>query len=341
MVLAATLLCSCDITIDDLRELERRKHEPERKVLHVRITPVDSLNSVAGFTYVGAVAEQSAVPMSFVAGGTVRDVNVKNGQKVRRGQTLISVDNASVGSMLRAAEATLRQAEDGYARVKRVYDAGGVSEVKLMEVKTQVDQARQAVTGLRKQVSDCRLLAPIDGVVANLTVSPGQNLLPNQTAMVIINIDELKVKMSVSENRINRINIGDSAEVLFPALDGHMARATVSEKGITANELTHTYDVMLALTPDTALRGLLPGMVAKVSMTNQTNHGYVLPARCVGTGMGETTVWVVEGGRANRRPVTVGGFVEDNVFITEGLKTGDLVVTSGYQKLFNGARVEP
>lgn len=345
MVLAALCLTSCDITVEDLRELHRRKHQTERKVLRVRVTPVDSLSNVSSTTYVGSVEESASVPMSFVAGGTVREVNVVNGQKVRAGQPLMSVDNTSAGAMLSTARATLRQAEDGYARVKRVYDAGGVSEVKLMEVRTQLEQARQAVAGLQKQVSDCRIYAPIDGVVCNLSVSRGQNLLPNQTALVVLNMNDLGVTVSVSENRIGKINIGDRALATFSALDGLRVPCTVVEKGIIANELTHSYDVRLRLDPDSALAdsvlgNLLPGMVAKVNMLNQSSNGFVLPSHCVQNGQNETTVWVVTDGVAARRVITVGGFVEDNVFVTDGLRQGDLVVTAGYQKLYNGARVQ-
>lgn len=322
------------------------KKEPEQKALKVRVLTVDSLTNFSSFTYVGSVEEGSSVPMSFVGGGTIKTLEVKNGDIVKKGQKLLTVDNTSVKSLLTSAEAKLRQAEDGYARVKQVYDAGGISEVKFIEIKTQLEEARAAVTGLRKQVSNCVLTAPIDGVVCNCEVEVGQNLLPNQTAMVIVNMKDLKVTISVAENKIGKMKVGDRGVVFFPAIDSLRIPCVVEKKGVLANSITHTYDVTMNLLPDSTvsqadLATLLPGMVAKVNMLYQTHEGYVIPSYCVQNGYNQITVWAVNEGVAKRREITIGSFVGDYVLVTDGLEQGDVVVVGGFQKLYNGAKVKP
>ncbi|MBQ0007322.1 MAG: efflux RND transporter periplasmic adaptor subunit [bacterium] len=322
------------------------KKESEQKVLRVKVQTVDSLANFSSFTYVGSVEEGSSVPMSFVGGGTIKTLNVTNGDIVRKGDKLLTVDNTSVKSLLKTAEAKLRQAEDGYARVKQVYDAGGISEVKFVEVRTQLEEARATVTGLRKQVSNCVLTAPMDGVVCNCDVEVGQNLLPNQTAMVIVNMKNQKVTISVAENKIGKMKVGDRGVVSFPAIDGLRIPCAVEKKGVLAKSITHTYEVTMSLLPDSTvdeseLAMLLPGMVAKVNMLYQTHEGFVLPAYCVQNGYNQLTVWVVNNGEATRREIVVGSFVGDHVLVTDGIKQGDMVVVGGFQKLYNGAKVKP
>jgi len=100
--------------------------------------------------------------------------------------------------------------------------------------------------------------------------------------------------------------------------------------------------VKLALMLDSAIinETLLPGMVAKVNMLSQSHEGFIIPSYCIQNGQNRVTCWVIDNNVATRRDITVGSFVGDNVFVADGLNQGDMVVTSGYQKLYNGAKVE-
>ena len=123
----------------------------------------------------------------------------------------------------------------------------------------------------------------------------------------------------------------------------------VVEKGMKANALSHAYPVRAEvslfdnLTTDnlTIVRSLLlPGMVGKVRMQGQQSEGVVIPAACVQVTTEGKSVWVVqEDSTAVRRLIQIGQYVPNGVLVTDGLQTGDRVVTDGFQKLYKGAKI--
>ena len=104
-----------------------------------------------------------------------------------------------------------------------------------------------------------------------------------------------------------------------------------------ANALSHAYPVRAeVLNKD----GLLPGMVGKVRMQGQQSEGVVIPAACVQVTTEGKSVWVVqEDSTAVRRLIQIGQYVPNGVLVSDGLQTGDRVVTDGFQKLYKGAKV--
>ena len=111
---------------------------------------------------------------------------------------------------------------------------------------------------------------------------------------------------------------------------------------MTANALTHTYDVTARIQGGAEV--LMSGMVGIVSVEskaeNQTSKAaIVIPAKCVLLKPEGPTVWVVENGEAVRRSIVSGGYQADGVQISEGLQPGDTLITEGYQKLYTGCKV--
>ena len=113
----------------------------------------------------------------------------------------------------------------------------------------------------------------------------------------------------------------------------------VNDKSLSANPLGHTYKVYASIVSGNA-KQLLPDMVAKVQVRLNAMGGIVVPSNCVQTMPEGTVVWVVNDGKAKLCLITVGDFVRNGVVVKEGLAAGDTVVTSGYQKLYTGARVK-
>ena len=148
-----------------------------------------------------------------------------------------------------------------------------------------------------------------------------------------------------------------------PDLSGEQGPSTsfpvrVVEKGMKANALSHAYPVRAEelgvdkevgdgaklsnskLSNCQIISLLLPGMVGKVRMQGQQSEGVVIPAACVQVTTEGKSVWVVqEDSTAVRRLIQIGQYVPNGVLVTDGLQTGDRVVTDGFQKLYKGAKV--
>ena len=303
----------------------------------VQVMVTDTVSGSMTRTYVGEVEENLSVAVSFPVGGRVERVYVREGDRVREGQTMVVVNKANAQNAYNAAKASLQQAEDAYNRLKKVYDQGSLAEVKWVEMQTTLDKARSMEQIARKQLEECTLKAPFSGVVGTCYAKVGGSLLPDEPAITLLDMGSVSVTFSVPESEIGSVKVGEEAYVLVPALQNKMLVGRITERSVKASKVSHSYQVKIAFTnPD---KSLLPGMVCKVMLDQPENQGFVVPAKCVQTRPEGLSVWVVENGRAQHRLITSSQFVANGVLVTSGLHPGDTVITEGLQKLYTGAEL--
>lgn len=315
-----------------------------RDAVGVRVAVVDEGENMHQREYVGSIGSEVEMDLFFPLGGKLTKVAVHNGQRVKKGQVLAEVDATTARSLWGSACAALRQAEDAYRRMQRVHEEGGISDVRWVQMETDLEKARQAETAARQRVEDCVLRAPFDGVVSCGTHHVGEELKPVEPFARVIDMGRLRVAFSVPEHEVGLLPVGTVAKAVVPALDDREFALRVSDKSLVANPLGHTYKVYGTMVQqghsNNSSAGLLPDMVAKVKVDIDTKAGIVVPAECVQVMPEGTIVWVVEGGKAYHRVVTVGDFIRNGVMVETGLNAGDSVIVSGQQKLYSGAKVK-
>ena len=289
-------------------------------------------------TYVGEIVAKSSVPLSFPLGGQLTSVQVKSGQSVREGQVLATVDDVQAKAMLESAEAMLNQAKDGYRRLKPLHEQGGISDVKWVEMETNLQKAQSMAISSRKRYEECTLRATQNGVINLLDVEVGQQLSPGQPIGEILDLTGKKATFTVPESEIGALLHGDKLKVTLPALE-QTFDATIDEKSFIATRLAHTYKVTALLNPSENVDALLPGMVCRVVVENKQVKGYIISAGCVQTQQTGNSVWVIRNGRAERTMIGIVEFVENGVLVSTGLEAGDTIISKGYQKMYNGARI--
>jgi RND family efflux transporter MFP subunit len=309
----------------------------EERVIPVGVLPIDSVCGLVRNTYPGYLEEGQSVEMAFKYGGTLQQLNVKEGSTVRKGQTLACVASPQMESTQRSALATFEQAQDAYDRLKKVHDNGSLPEIKWREMVANLEKAQSALDLANSMLADNTIKAPFNGTVAALNAEIGENIAPLRPVMRLINTDGMTVKISVPENEIAKVQLGDTAEIVIPALDDKRLSGKVVEKSMSASLLTHSYPVKVLIEqPDKALA---PGMVGKVVLKADVSKGIIIPANAVLINQEGKFVWVVEDGRATRRKITLSGYSGNGVIINEGLTTGDRVIVEGYQKVSEGMKV--
>ena len=310
----------------------------------VRVAVVNGGENMHQREYVGSIGSEVEMDLFFPLGGKLTKVAVHNGQRVKKGQVLAEVDATTARSLWGSACAALRQAEDAYRRMQHVHEEGGISDVRWVQMETDLEKARQAETAARQRVEDCVLRAPFDGVVSCGTHHVGEELKPVEPFALVIDMGRLRVAFSVPEHEVGLLPVGTAAKAVVPALDDREFSLRVSDKSLVANPLGHTYKVYGTMVQqghsNNSSAGLLPDMVAKVKVDIDTKAGIVVPAECVQVMPEGTIVWVVEGGKAYHRVVTVGDFIRNGVMVEAGLNAGDSVIVSGQQKLYSGAKVK-
>ena len=309
----------------------------EERVIPVRVLPIDSVCSLVRNTYPGYLEEGQSVEMAFKYGGTLQQLNVKEGGAVRKGQTLACVSSPQMESTQRSAQATFEQAQDAYDRLKKVHDKGSLPEIKWREMVADLEKAQSALDLANAMLADNIIKAPFDGTVASLNVEVGENIAPLRPVMRLINTKGMTVKISVPENEIVKVQLSDTAEIVIPALGDKRLKGKVVEKSMTASLLTHSYPVKVLIEqPDETL---VPGMIGKVVLKADVSKGIIVPANAVLINRESKFVWVVKNGRATRRQITLSGYSGNGVIVNDGLMAGDTVIVEGYQKVSEGMKV--
>jgi RND family efflux transporter MFP subunit len=302
-------------------------------------------------TYVGIVEEHEGTAVSFTSMGVVKRVLVSEGQTVSRGQLIAEMDETQARNLLSGAEAQMNQANDALERFRMLHDAGSLPEVQWVEIQSKVAQAKSQYDVAKKNLADCRLTAPVSGIVGKKLVGAGETAMPSQAVVTILDINKVKVKVAVPEAEISGITASTPTTIVVEAAQTTVGGGKI-EKGIQADALTHTYDVRINV--QNAGRKLLPGMVASVrfaavgglkseggSQPSALSPQPSVPVTAVQRSAdGSLFVWTVaEDSTAHRAMVSVGPTQGNRMIITNGIENGARVVTEGYQKLSEGTKV--
>jgi len=299
------------------------------KVLDIRESPVRNEAS-----YVGRVEAVGTATLLSPYSGTLTELYVKQGQKVQKGQVVARVYSESVKSAFDVAKASLQQAEDGMERLSKLKDGGAVADVKMVEIETQLNQARAAFKAAKAALEECQIRAPFSGVVGEVNVTRGVRLTALQPIAKILDNNGFNIRFPVPENEIVLLETDQVMAVEIPAIEKTI-EARLSSKSMVASLLSHSYDC-LAYAKDA---DILPGMVCKVRAQLQVGRQILAPSSALRVGEKGLYAWCVEEGRVVRREIIVGGYSGKNVIVEGGLQEGDQLIIEGARKVSTGMKV--
>ena len=311
----------------------------EERVIPVKVVEITGSSLVDGQNYVGTVEEMSASSLSFQVMGNVQEILVREGQKVHKGQLLALLNRATLQDTYDASRASLVQAQDAYDRMKTLYENKSLPEIKWVEVQSKLQQAQSMESIARKNLEDASLYAPFDGVIGKRNVEAGENVQPGKPVFTLLDVGTVNIKIAVPEKEIPFIDHRKAA-ITVAALGGRLFEGMVTEKGITANPVSHTYEARIKL--DNRDGALLPGMVCRVRVEDKDRVTTIsLPNNVIQLShTGERYVWYLRDGKAKAVTVRIGELTDNGVQITDGLSEGDLVITDGYQKVSEDMKVK-
>ncbi|MCQ2185514.1 MAG: efflux RND transporter periplasmic adaptor subunit [Bacteroidales bacterium] len=325
------------LVLSSCRQARLRHIKVQGGEVYVAVDTVHSVADKSRNSYVGIVESSREAVILANNGGIVKEIYVKEGSDVHASDVLALVESKNISSAYEVAMATLRRAEDGYSRASKVFAGGSVSQVKMVELQTQLEQARAAADAARHNLEECSIRAPFDGRVNDVQVQRGVHVAALQPLFTLVDTDGMEIVISVPEKEINSVNTGDRALVLFPSQDREIP-ATVKSKSVVADPLSHSYRCTLSIAADASL---LPGMVCKLTLCNESGAGIVLRADAVKLDGEGKYVWVVENGdTVRKRRIATSGFRAKGVIVSEGLSDGDLVIVEGASKVSTGMKVK-
>lgn len=304
----------------------------------VKVITAGSEEFTSSSNFVGRVEPSKSALVISPYPGTLLELNAVKGRKVAKGTVIAKVDSESLRSAYEIAKSTLEQAQDGYDRVEKVYGNGSVTEVKMVEIRTKLEQAKAAEKAARQALDECEIKAPFSGVIGEVYCQKGELLTAAAPVVQILDVESVEIHFSVPEKEYSHIALGDKAEVEIPALD-RTVTGSVAVKGISASPLSHAYDFTLKNIDDS--RSLMPGMVCKVRVKSESDSMLVIPASAVMTDMEGRYIWGVdENDKVCKTYVTVGGYADKGIIVSEGIEEGDRIIVEGSRKVSTGMKVK-
>lgn len=307
-------------------------------------------------TVSGTVASPDAPSnVSFLVSGRVVHVEPREGDYVKKGQILASIDPTEYRLALAASRAQTDQArvvharsEDEHRRMKMLYDSKSLAPNDYLKFKAAYDSAaqqyEQAATSeklARKRLADATLCAPLNGFISRRSVEPGQVAAPGQPVFEIVRLDPVEISVGVPETDIHLVRVGQKATVTLPALPGESFEGSVRVINVSADPNTRTF--MTRITIPNPKHTLRIGMVAEALIRgDRTIKMLTLPIEAiVRDPQGATMVYVYfpDQKRVYARRVETGGLYGREIEIKRGIRGDDYVVLAGQERLRDGVAV--
>ncbi len=309
------------------------------KVVNVEARRVSNFDGSESFSYSGTIEESETIPLCFSGIGTVERVYVSEGDFVRKGELIAELNGETFKNAYDLSSASLKQAEDAYKRLEAMYKNGNLAEIKFVEVETGLQQAKSMAAISKKNLDDCKLYSPVDGIVGKRSIDPGMTTMPNLTSINIVKIEKVFARVPISENEIASVKKGDKAKVNIAALNNAEYTGAVEEIGVMADPLSHTYKIKVGI--GNRDRQIKPGMICNVVIEKPiTMKGLFIPSCAVLVDeRGKNFVFVVNQNKASKKYVTTGKLLKSGVEVTEGLKEGEQIVITGMQKLVDNSLI--
>jgi RND family efflux transporter MFP subunit len=289
----------------------------------------------------GVLKADEEVSVHSEMAGTVANKYKKAGDKVSKGELIALVDNSLEKELLRIAELNLATAAKELERAKNLLDSSAISPAKYESTLVAYRQAQTSVTNLKKQVERSYIRSPLAGVIDTDYFEAGALLNVGSQVADIVSTAGLKMVAKVSEEEVIKLKIGDRAEMYADVLPNLKFSGKISRIGTNANR-SFNYTVEIAVDNPSALYkngGIRPGMYVKAAIKSYENKLFMVPKSALVNDAGESVVFVLEGEKALLRPVKTGRRDDLFVEITNGLKAGDIVITSGQINLKDGTLV--
>ena len=342
----------------------------------VEVTEVTQGAMSTEYSVNGKVAADNEVQVFPMLAGQVLTLSVSEGDKVSKGQTLLSVDTSTVTSTMSSlresynatktatdkaienAQISVQQAQLAVENTEALLEAGAAAEQDLTKAKQGLEQAQAGVAQARaqqaaslaqiqasmdqinKQASLGTVTAPCAGTVTTVNVVQGGMASSAQPAVVIAEDSRVKIKASVSEDVFAGLHVGDSAGVQISVLSDEVKTAKILSLPAAANQQTNLYDVSVSV-PDGS-DPAIGSFATVIFYTDRRENTLSVPTECVLTGNdNERYLFTVdEGGTTAKRVTVETGLVgQTQTEITSGLTAGDRVVTKGQSYLSDGSAV--
>jgi membrane fusion protein (multidrug efflux system) len=288
----------------------------------------------------GSIEPLRGIQLAARTDGVVAAVAVEAGDRVRAGQVLARIDVSEQQAELARAEASLREAQANFDRLDALRARDFVDAASVVTARAALEVAQSEVELWRTRVSFGRIEASIDGYVIARMIEPGAAVGRLAPAFELADLEQLVLRVGVSELDAAGIAAGSVVPVSVDALGERTIEATVRRIFPAADPTSRLVTVELDLPRAYARDGVRPGYLARARFAVDTRREVLaVPAAAVGLGARPYVMVIDAGNRLVRREVATGVVRSEWREVVGGLEAGDRVVATSPLELAEGASV--
>lgn len=318
--------------------VELDQSQAKQAPLPVQMVQPMSGSIAARYLATTALEADNEALVSARTGGEIREIHVEEGQYVRAGDLLATLDGDRLRLDALKSAANLAKLEQEYRRQVELHEKGLVAATNFEDLKFRLEAQQAAYDLAELQYSYSKVRAPISGIVVDRKVKTGQSLNAGDPLMWITDPDSLLARIQVPQSELGKFAVGQPASLRFDALPGLAQDAVVTRISPTVDPETGTFRMQISI--QGAQPGIAAGMFSRVQIAyDRHDNAKLLPNQAVIVEDTVSVVYVVTDGEARRRVVqtgiTDGGMTE----ILAGLELGETVILSGNRGLREGTPV--
>jgi membrane fusion protein (multidrug efflux system) len=322
--------------------------QPPMPPTTVTSAPVRAEHWAPELTAVGSVAAVQGAMLAAELPGTVAEVKFDNGTRVKKGDVLVQLDVSSEEAQLRSAEADAELARVAEERARNLRKDNVISQSEFDTADATFKQKVAQVDNMRAIIAKKTIRAPFDGEAGIRQVNPGQMVPAGQQIVSLQALDPIFVNFALPQQRLSELKEGLVVRVTTDAVPGHQFKGKLTAINSQVDEVTRNIQVQATL--ENKKRLLQPGMfVTATVILPQEQTTIVIPATAISYAPFGDSVFVIEkkhdektkkdGLVLRQQFIRTGETRGDFVAVTEGLKPGEQVASTGVFKLRNGASV--
>jgi membrane fusion protein (multidrug efflux system) len=297
---------------------------------------------------VGSISPVQGAVVSSELGGVVSRIAFENGGTAKKGDLLVQLDASAEEALLRSSEAEAELARQDLERTRGLSSQKVVSKAELDAAQSKFNRLNAVVDQMRSNIRKKTIIAPFDGQLGIRQVNVGQMINSGQQVVQLTSLDSLFADFALPQQYLGQLTPGLEVNVTTDALPGRVFKGNLT--AINSMVDSSTRNITLQATLENSDHALRPGMFAKVEVTLPQKHKtLVVPGSAISYAPFGDSVFVIEKKKDEKTGkesqvirqqfVRVGEGRGDFVAITQGLKAGDTVVSTGVFKLRNGMTV--
>ena len=299
---------------------------PGTPIAAVEVQPRDLSRQLATS---GNVEARSRIQLASRTDGTLDAVHVDVGDQIERGELLAELDVAEALAEQRRAEAQADEARFHYQRARELREREVVSQADYQQALARHRIAESERLLWQTRVGFGRVLAPRDAVITARHVEPGEAVDARATLFELAAMDDLVIRLGVSELDVGHLAPDQPVPVQLDALPDNPLEARLARIHPAADSASRLVTVEVALPADAAERGVRPGYLGRVQMAiDRRPDALAVPAAAIGEHQQQRYVYVVEEQQLAQRLVETGVTRGDWTEVREGLSAGDVVLAT-------------